>query len=128
MPRGSVSTRSPRPWCAPDHATDPDVNPVPGEWAPLLSPFFASSAASTAAAALSLSPDAVDAPLDTCHRLLWLSVITGAAELGYGCLVGSCWQRQPVAAPVEEEPIGATLCFGVVGLGLDLRVVFLPCF
>jgi protein NrfD len=90
---------------------------------PFLSSLFASSAASTATAALALSAEATGVPEGTRRRLTWLATLTGAAELLFALLIGRRWQREEVASPVEQEPIGATWRFGVLGLGISLPLV-----
>ncbi len=87
---------------------------------PFLSSLFASSAASTATAALALSAEVTGAPEGTRRRLTWLATITGAAEMLFALLIGRRWQRQGVASPVEQEPLGSAWRFGVLGLGISL--------
>jgi protein NrfD len=87
---------------------------------PFLSSLFASSAVSTATATLALSAEATGAPEGTRRRLTWLATLTGAAELLFALLIGRRWQNQEVASPVEQEPVGATWRFGVLGLGISL--------
>jgi protein NrfD len=87
---------------------------------PFLSSLFASSAASTATAALALSAEVTTAPQGTRRRLTWLATITGATELLFALLIGRRWRRQGADSPVQEEPIGATWRLGVLGLGISL--------
>jgi protein NrfD len=87
---------------------------------PFLSSLFASSAASTATAALALSAEVTAAPQGTRRRLTLLATISGATELLFALLIGRRWRRQGVASPIQEQPIGATWQFGVLGLGISL--------
>jgi protein NrfD len=90
---------------------------------PFLSSLFASSAASTATAALALSAEVTCAPRSTRQRLTVLSVITGAAELLFAFLVGRRWRRRQVTTPVHRGPLQATWRFGVLGLGIGVPLV-----
>jgi protein NrfD len=87
---------------------------------PFLSSLFASSAASTATAALALSAEATSAPEGSRRRLTWLATITSSAELLFALLVGRRWQRGGAASPLQEEPVGAGWRLGVLGLGISL--------
>jgi protein NrfD len=87
---------------------------------PFLSSLFASSAASTATAALALSAEVTAAPEGTRRRLTWLATITGATELLFALLISRLWRRQEVASPLQQEPVASTWRLGVLGLGISL--------
>ena len=81
---------------------------------PLLSSLFASSATSTAIAALTLAA----IPHSTRRRLNWLALIAGAAELFFAILVERDWRRHRVAAPLERWQMEPAWRIGVLGLGI----------
>ncbi len=81
---------------------------------PFLSSLFASSATSTATAALTLAT----APPSTRRRLNWLALLTGAAELFFAVLIERDWRRRQVAAPLERRPMEPAWHIGVLGLGI----------
>ncbi len=86
---------------------------------PFVSSLFASSAASTATATLTLAAEAAGAPEDTRRRLSWLGVIAGAAELVFATLIGASWRRQRVEGPLQQPRLGAAWRWGVLGLGIS---------
>jgi protein NrfD len=97
--------------------------PLWGSAFPFLSSLFASSAASTATAALTLAMNATDAPESTRRRLGWFALIAGGAELFFATRIERNWQRRHVAGPIEQPPIGPTWRFGVLGLGIIVPLI-----
>jgi len=85
---------------------------------PYLSSLFASSAASTAVAALTLTAHASDVPQSTRRRLSLLSIVSGTAELVLALLIDREWRRKKVQSPVEKEPLRSAWNLGVLGLGI----------
>ncbi len=83
---------------------------------PVLSSLFASSAASTAAAALILfSPNAGE---QAHRRLAWFGLIAGSAELFFAARVETIWRTRQVGGPVRRPPLAALWRGGVLGLGI----------
>ena len=85
---------------------------------PFLSSLFATSAASTASAALSLAANAENAGEDTRRRLTWFALIAGAAELLLMAIIGRRWRKAGVAAPVSRPTIGPVWALGAHGVGV----------
>ncbi len=85
---------------------------------PFLSSLFASSATSTATAALTLAADGAGASQGTRRRLSWLALIAGAAELFFAILIERGWRRRQVAAPIEGRQLRPAWRIGVLGLGI----------
>jgi protein NrfD len=85
---------------------------------PFLSSLFASSAASTATAALTLTTGERNTPESARRRLSWFALIAGSAELLFATLVESRWRRRQAAAPVQHQPLEPAWRFGVLGLGI----------
>jgi hypothetical protein len=90
---------------------------------PFLSSLFASSATSTATAALTLATDRPGAPQNTRRRLSWLALIAGAAELFFAALIEHGWRQRQVAAPIEGRQLGLAWHAGVLGLGIAAPLV-----
>jgi protein NrfD len=85
---------------------------------PFLSSLFASSATSTATAALTLATSRAAVPHTTRRRLSWLALMVGVAELFFAILVERDWQRHRVAAPIERRQMQPAWRLGVLGLGI----------
>jgi protein NrfD len=85
---------------------------------PFLSSLFASSAASTATAALILTTGEENTPESTRRRLSWFALIAGSAELLFATLVERNWHRRQTAEPVQHQPLEPAWRFGVLGLGI----------
>jgi protein NrfD len=85
---------------------------------PFLSSFFASSAASTATAALTLTTSERNTPESARRRLSWFALIAGSAELLFATLVERRWRHRQTAAPVQQQPLEPAWRFGVLGLGI----------
>jgi protein NrfD len=85
---------------------------------PFLSSLFASSAASSAAAVLTLSASTQPGSRATRRRLTWFSIISGAAELVFMAIIGRNFWRQQVAAPLNRGALRPAWYAGVVGLGV----------
>jgi formate-dependent nitrite reductase membrane component NrfD len=85
---------------------------------PFLSSLFASSAASTATAALTLTAGTESAEESTRYRLSWFALITGAAELLFAMLVERQWRRREVDTPLQKGSLGSAWRFGVLGMGI----------
>jgi formate-dependent nitrite reductase membrane component NrfD len=81
---------------------------------PFLSSLFASSATSTATAALTLATP----PPSTRRRLNWLALLAGAAELFFAILIDRGWRRRRVAASLEQQQMEPAWRFGVLGVGI----------
>ena len=90
------------------------VLPLWAAASPFLSSLFASSATSTATAALTLATT----PPSTRRRLNWLALLTGAAELFFAVLIERGWRRRQVAAPLKQRQMGPAWRIGVLGLGI----------
>ncbi len=83
---------------------------------PFLSSLFASSAASTAAAALSLAAPAQD---ERPRRQLGdIALVTASAELLFAALISRGWRKDKVASPLRRPFIGLAWAGGVFGLGI----------
>lgn len=85
---------------------------------PFLSSLFASSAASTATAALTLTTGECNTPESARRRLSWFALIAGSAELLFATLVERNWRRRQTAEPVQHQPLESAWRFGVLGLGI----------
>ncbi len=83
---------------------------------PFLSSLFASAAASTATAVLTLATP--NAPRETRRRLTWFALIAGSVEFVLLALIGERWRRHRTAAPLRQAPIRPAWRFGVLGLGI----------
>jgi formate-dependent nitrite reductase membrane component NrfD len=90
---------------------------------PWLSSLFASSAVSTATATLALATSTDKRSDGTRHRLRWLSLVAGAAEMLFASLIARNWRRRQVGTPIREEPLASTWRFGVLGLGMVVPFV-----
>jgi protein NrfD len=85
---------------------------------PFLSSLFASSAASTAVAALALVAEATDAPRSTKRSLNLVALVAGASELVFSLLVQRLWQEHDTMEALNDGPIGLGFRAGVLGLGI----------
>lgn len=84
----------------------------------LLPALFSTSAAATAASALTLTGGAAGASDATQRRLERFETIAGGAELAAAAAVHRAWRRQKLDAPLHEPPIGAAWKIGAIGLGV----------
>ncbi len=85
---------------------------------PFLSSLFASSAASTATAALTLAADAGGAPVETRRRLNLFGLVASGSELLFALLIERNWRKNKTGGPVEERPYAVAWRGGVLGLGI----------
>jgi formate-dependent nitrite reductase membrane component NrfD len=87
---------------------------------PYVSSLFASSAASTAGAALSLAASTNITPSGsrTRRRLSWFTLISGISELLFALLIERNWRRRRVSTPIQEEPLRTGWHVGVLGIGI----------
>ncbi len=85
---------------------------------PFLSSLFASSAASTATAALTLAANAADAPESTRQRLGRFALIASTSELFFATLIERNWRQKGTSAPLDKMPLAAAWRAGVWGLGI----------
>ncbi len=83
---------------------------------PLISALFASSAASTAVAALTLLTPQRHA--STHRRLGWFGLVAGLAELFFAARIDRRWKRYKVDQPVRRLPLNLAWIGGVFGLGI----------
>ncbi len=90
---------------------------------PFLSSLFASSAASTATAALTLAADAAGAPERTRRRLGMFALIASSAELFFATWIDLAWRRKGTNAPLRDTPLAPAWRFGVFGLGIAAPLV-----
>ncbi len=90
---------------------------------PFLSSLFASSAASTAAAALSVAAEITGAGERSKRKLNVVAVIAGLAELVFAILAEREWRRKGADAPLHDTPLGAAFRVGVLGLGIGEPLV-----
>lgn len=84
----------------------------------LLPALFGASAASTAAAAVSLTLRASGAPEEEQHRVEQVATVAGIAELVLVEANRRNWKAQELDAPLREEPISAAFHLGAIGLGV----------
>jgi formate-dependent nitrite reductase membrane component NrfD len=89
-------------------------NPLWSSAFPFLSSLFASSAASTAAAALTLS---APSPLAR-RRLTWFAWISGMVELVFALLVERKLRDRGMASELHREPAKPAWQAGVIGMGI----------
>jgi formate-dependent nitrite reductase membrane component NrfD len=85
---------------------------------PFLSSWFASSAAATAEASLSLAAEVGGAPQSTKRRLERFGLVASAAELLFGLIIDRRWRRSGVATPLQKGPLALLYWVGAVGLGV----------
>ncbi len=85
---------------------------------PFVSSLFASSAASTATAALTLAAQGANLPEDSRRRLSTLGAVTSATELVMAARIGLQWRRARTAEPLREPPLEMAWRAGVLGLGI----------
>ncbi len=85
---------------------------------PFLSSLFATSAASTATAALTLATSKAKVSPNARHRLSWFALLAGAAELVFALLVERDWERRRVKTPAEWRRMEPAWYAGVLGLGI----------
>ncbi len=85
---------------------------------PYLSSLFASSAASTATAALILIAGVKGLKEETRRRLEWFSLVTGTVELLFAGLVDYHWRKEKVDSPLRKPHIGISWYGGVFGLAI----------
>ncbi len=83
---------------------------------PVLSSLFASSAASTAVAALTLATPRAGAQAH--RRLAGFGLTAGLAELFFAARVEQHWQKQQVGAPMRAPKLSQAWYLGVFGLGI----------
>lgn len=83
---------------------------------PFLSSLFASSAASTATAALILATPRASAR--THRRLETFALIAGLSELFFAARINLHWQKRRAATPLHTPAVSAGWRFGVLGLGI----------
>ncbi len=79
---------------------------------------FGASAASTAAAALTLSLEAADAPEAEHHAVEHFALVAGAAELALAAATEHRWAEHGVADAIQDEPAFSAYYLGAVGLGM----------
>ncbi len=79
---------------------------------------FGASAASTAAAALTLSLEAADASEADHRHVERFALVAGAAELTLAAATEHRWAQQGVADAIREEPASSAYHLGAVGLGM----------
>jgi formate-dependent nitrite reductase membrane component NrfD len=89
----------------------------------LLPALFGASAASTAAAALSLALEKADAPEEEHHAVGRFALAAGAAELALATATRQTWRREGLDEPLREEPMASALRLGVFGLGVAVPLV-----
>jgi formate-dependent nitrite reductase membrane component NrfD len=89
----------------------------------LLPALFGTSAASTAAAALTLVQEAGAEPAEERSALGAFSLVTGAAELALAAATRQSWQEQELDEPLREEPLASTFRLGAIGLGVVVPLV-----
>jgi formate-dependent nitrite reductase membrane component NrfD len=83
---------------------------------PFLSSLFASSAASTATAALTLATPVIHERIR--RRLSAFALVAGIAEFIFSSVINRRWRRQSAAAPFRDLRLGSTWYLGVFGLGI----------
>lgn len=79
---------------------------------------FGASAASTAAAALTLSLEATEAPEADHRRVERFALVAGAAELTLTAATEHRWAQHGVADAIREEPASSAYHLGAIGLGI----------
>jgi formate-dependent nitrite reductase membrane component NrfD len=84
----------------------------------LLPALFGASAASTAAAAVSLTLQATGAPEEEETAVENFALAAGAAELALVEATRRSWREQGVDGPLGEEPMASGLHLGAIGLGI----------
>ncbi len=84
---------------------------------PFLSSLFASSAASTATAALIMTTSDRTPP-GTRQRLAMFALVANSAELLSAALVHVRWRRRRTATVLREQPFRSAWQLGVLGLGI----------
>lgn len=87
---------------------------------PYLSSLFASSAASTATAALTLAAQRAGVAEESRRRLSTLGAVTSATELLIAARVWIHWHRSRTGAPLRDQPIRTAWRAGVLGLGIAM--------
>jgi protein NrfD len=92
--------------------------PLWSEAFPFLSSLFASSAASTASAALTLAAEVSHAPEPSRRRLSWFATIAGAAELCFALLINRNWGRHGAGQVLTDSPLSTGWRAGVLGAGI----------
>jgi formate-dependent nitrite reductase membrane component NrfD len=88
----------------------------------LLPALFASSAASTASAALTLTLQATGAPEEAHRPLATFELVAAGAELALLTATRRQWQQQGLDEPLRRPP-AATAFLGAIGLGAALPLV-----
>ena len=89
-------------------------NPLWSSAFPFLSSLFASSAASTATATLTLGTRHPE----TQRRLAWFAWVSGLAELGFALLVDRKLRQNSMASELRRQPFPRAWAVGVIGLGI----------
>lgn len=84
----------------------------------LLPALFSTSAAATAASALTLTAEAAGASEETQRRLERFETVAGGAELAVTAGLHREWRRQRLDGPLHEQPISAAYKLGAIGLGI----------
>ena len=85
---------------------------------PFLSSLFATSAASTATASLTLVAEVTDAPPATRRRLERFAFIAGALEFVFAMLIDRTWRERKLDAPLRQQPVSSAYRYGALGLGI----------
>ncbi len=94
--------------------------PLSAKAFPYLSSLFASSAASTAAATLSLVAEGAKVDEGTRQRLNLFAVFAGTAELLFAVLIDRQWRESRTTKPVRQIETGLAYRGGVLGMGIGL--------
>lgn len=97
-------------------------NPLWSSAFPFLSSLFATSAANTGSAALSLIGEMTHMPKSTHKRLAYFGLAVEIAELTLVTIITRRWQKAGVAAPLNEQPLASVYRFGAIGLGLVVPI------
>jgi formate-dependent nitrite reductase membrane component NrfD len=84
----------------------------------LLPALFGASAASTAAAALSLTVKATGGSAEEERALDRFALAAASTELVLATATREAWRREGLDEPVREEPISSALSLGAIGLGV----------
>ncbi len=94
--------------------------PLSAKAFPFLSSLFASSAASTAAATLSLVAEGTRTDERVRQRLNLFALIAGLTELFFALLIDQRWRRTPTGRSTRNVETGLAYRGGVLGLGIGL--------
>lgn len=84
----------------------------------LLPALFGASAASTAAAAVSLTLEATGGTEEEHHAVAKFALVAAGAELALSTAARWNWRAEGLDGPLRQEPERAKLSLGVVGLGI----------